>query len=62
MVLETPIVVGTNTKVVSNTLLDVCLSVYQHDGDSTVRTFYRCGVEIKIKAELQDGYGPTHEY
>lgn len=23
---------------------------------------YRCAVELKMKAEFENGYGPTHEY
>ena len=63
VVLKTPIAVGTNTNWFQLLCrMSVCLSVCQHDGDSAVRELYRCVAEIKMKAELQDGYGATHEH
>ena len=67
---HTPIVVKTaNRAVLSSVYMSVCLSLdtfYKHDSIRTVqdnvRKLHRCVVEIKMKAEIEDGSGPTQEY
>lgn len=70
VVLETPIVAGTNTEAVCFTrCLYVCLWTEFCQSESTATTvqdvaikLLRYIVEIKMKAFFKDGPAPTHEY